>query len=1188
MSRRAFGLAPSGGPAVFTGWWLLLVALAYLGLLFGVAWLGDRRPLYPTYGWLRPIVYSLALAVYCTSWTFYGAVGSAVSGGYSYLPIYLGPALLFIVFGASFRRLVTVAQSRNVTSIADFIASRYGKSQPLAILVTLIALTAAVPYLALQFKAVAMGIDVLTGTVGRQSGPWLGDTAFYVAMLLALFGIAFGTRAIDATEHHHGLMLAIALESIVKLVAFLAVGFWALGLLKQPAALAAPHAALPLAPGSISILGFVTQTLLAFAAAVCLPRQFQVGVVECENVRDVRWARWAFPLYLAAFSALVVPIALAGVRSAPPLGVHPDSFVLWLPLSRGANGLALLAFLGGFSAATGMVIVASVALATMVSNELVMPALSRLALVGARSGGDLSRFVLWVRRATILMLAILAFGYYRLSADFPNLASVGLLAFTAVAQFAPAIVAGLYFRGASRTGATVGLAAGYLVWIYTMFLPTLAGAGWLPSDWLSLGPAGIAWLRPHALLGFDGMDPTTHGALWSLGANIALFALVSVRWRASVEERRRARAFLAVEDTRPSVAAAALSGRVLVGDLLELVARVVGEDVAQRALEEYSAQTGRRLTPEAVADRGLILQLERLLAAALGATSARLVLTSALRGTGMELDEVAALLDETSQELRFNRGLLQTTMENVAQGISVIDAELRLVAWNRRYLELFPYPDGMVYVGCRVDDLIRYNAERGEWGPGDTEEHVGKRLGHLKRGTPYVFQRVRPNGTVVEMRGQPMPGGGFVTTYADVTEYKRAEHELRAATEQLEQRVAERTHALQQALDAQRSAKLEAEAANLSKTRFLAAASHDLLQPLNAARLFTSALRTQPALDPEAAQLAERVDTALRGAEELLDGLLDISRLDAGALRAELEEFPLGELFETLQEQFRPLAHARGLEFTVMPTAAWVRSDRRLLRRVLQNLVSNALRYTHSGGVLLGPRWHRGQLEIQVLDTGPGIAVQHQRAIFEEFQRLDHPSPWGEKGLGLGLSICERMARLLGHPLSLRSTPGRGSCFGVRVPRVAVQATRPPRAALAGAPSLAADLGAMRVLCLDNDHSILDGMRALLERWGLTVDMAASVDEAERTLTLNMPDVILADYHLHDRMEGLDALDHLRALANGCSPSGALITADGSDALADDARRRGYALLRKPLKPAALRALLASFAQKRSVDAEVL
>jgi CheY-like chemotaxis protein len=265
-----------------------------------------------------------------------------------------------------------------------------------------------------------------------------------------------------------------------------------------------------------------------------------------------------------------------------------------------------------------------------------------------------------------------------------------------------------------------------------------------------------------------------------------------------------------------------------------------------------------------------------------------------------------------------------------------------------------------------------------------------------------------------------------------------------------------------------------------------------------------------------------------------------------------------------------------------------VRSDRRLLRRVLQNLVSNALRYTHSGGVLLGPRWHRGQLEIQVLDTGPGIAVQHQRAIFEEFQRLDHPSPWGEKGLGLGLSICERMARLLGHPLSLRSTPGRGSCFGVRVPRVAVQATRPPRAALAGAPSLAADLGAMRVLCLDNDHSILDGMRALLERWGLTVDMAASVDEAERTLTLNMPDVILADYHLHDRMEGLDALDHLRALANGCSPSGALITADGSDALADDARRRGYALLRKPLKPAALRALLASFAQKRSVDAEVL
>jgi Na+/proline symporter/signal transduction histidine kinase/ActR/RegA family two-component response regulator len=1155
---------------MFSGLTLIAVCVAYLGVLFLVAWAGDRRPLYPTRAWLRPHVYALALAVYCTSWTFYGAVGSAATSGINYLAIYLGPALLFIAFGGMFRRVVTITHERNITSIADFIASRYGKSQHLAALVTLIALTAAVPYVALQFKAVAMSLEVMAGSTAVGGDLWIADGTLYVALALALFAILFGTRAVDVTEHHHGLMLAIALESLVKLLAFVAVGVFAWLLLRDaPAAAAVP---LPVDGNDMLTLGFLSQTLLAFAAALCLPRQFQVGAVECENLADIRVARWAFPGYLAVFSVLVIPIAAAGLALAPS-GVHPDRYVLWLPLSQGADLLALFAFLGGFSAATGMIIVESVALATMVSNELVMPMLSRVRGIRLAERGDLSRLVLWIRRLAILALMLAAFGYYRMSDAFPNLASVGLLAFVAVAQFMPAIVAGLYVRGASATGAKAGLLAGFAVWLYALFLPTLAGIGLLPVNWLPEGPLGIGWLRPHALFGLDALDPVTHGALWSLLANVVVFALVS-RWRGpSVSERFRARAFL-VPDHDASSPDTRLAGRASVGDLLDLAARILGEDAALRALDDYVRTTNRSAARDATADRALLQHVERVLAGALGASSARLVMTSALRGRGLELDEVASLLDETSQELRFSRALLASTFEHMAQGLSVVDREQRLVAWNHRYVVLFDYPPELLYVGRPVADLVRYNAQRGLLGTGAVEELVERRIWHLRMGRPHVYLRERPDGRVIESRGTPLPDGGYLMTFTDVTDYKRVEHELREATERLEQRVVERTRELSEALAAQRSAQLAAEAANQSKTRFVAAASHDLLQPLNAARLFAAALRAQPDIDPESASLGERIDTALRAAEELLDGLLDISRLDAGAQRVEVEVFSLNEMFDTLRAQFSTLAGARGLQLRIRSLPLHVRSDRRLLRRILQNLLSNALRYTRSGGVMLAARKRGDRLRLEVWDSGPGIADEHQQVIFEEFQRLDQASPWGEKGLGLGLSICERIARLLGHRLALRSRPGHGSCFSIEVPLGDAREATPPTAAQP--PS--AHLPPMRVLCLDNDRDILDGMRLLLGRWGVEVVTAATVDEALARVRERAPDAILADYHLHDRVEGLDALDELRRVA---AVPGALITADASDTLAAAARARGYALLRKPVKPAALRALLAALARQR-------
>jgi signal transduction histidine kinase len=514
----------------------------------------------------------------------------------------------------------------------------------------------------------------------------------------------------------------------------------------------------------------------------------------------------------------------------------------------------------------------------------------------------------------------------------------------------------------------------------------------------------------------------------------------------------------------------------------------------------------------------------------------------------------------------------------VTQGISVVDAQLRVVAWNRRYLELFGYPDGLVTVGRPVVELLRWSAARGELGPGDPEVQVEKRLAHLRAGTAYTFQRVRRNGQVYSIHGQPMAGGGFVTTYTDITDFKRHEQALLEAKQGLEERVAHRTRELSASLEAQRLAKQEAEAANKSKTRFFAAASHDLLQPLNAARLFVSALESQARAHPDFQELASRIDDSMRAAEELLNDLLDSARLDSGALKPDISSFPIVDLLEELRRQYAPLAQARNLRLRVVGCREVVRSDRSLLRRIVQNYLSNGLRYTERGGVLLGCRRRGGEIEIAVYDTGPGIALHQRQEMYAEFSRLEHDSPWGEKGLGLGLSICDRLAKLMQHSLSFASHPGHGSMFGVRVMREI--GARPPRSADAhvSAPD-PGNLQGVRVLCVDNDAAILDGMEALLGQWGVRVLKARNSAEATMLCGQSGVDIILADYHLGD---GVDGIELLRRLCRPRRPtlSAALISADHEADLILAARHAGFPLLHKPLRPAALRALLCAFRQQ--------
>jgi signal transduction histidine kinase/Na+/proline symporter/CheY-like chemotaxis protein len=1028
------------------------------------------------------------------------------------------------------------------------------------------------------------------------------------------------------------MVLAVAAESIVKLIALCAVGLLALIELRGVEPVITAARTLPAAvPHAMT---FLTQTLISFAAIFCLPRQFLVGVVECARVEDLRQARRWFSGYLVMVSVIVVPIAAAaliGARDGTATGISPDTFVLWFPLSRDHSGLALLAYLGGFSAATGMVIVASVALATMISNDLVLPMLWRKRLVPLADRAAASGTILWTRRVAILCVLLSAYGYFRAAPETPSLAAIGLLAFAAVSQFAPALIACVYWPGASARGVFTGLLVGFVVWLYTLLIPAIVSAGRGMPTWVVDGPFGLALLAPHALFGFTAPDTLTHGVFWSLLANVFTLVGVSLKHPPTVEERLLAAKQLDPADAAARASATLLPGSATVQDLHTLARRLLGEQAADRLLDRHVRQQrareiadreatieriaidahpvqpahtahahnnpvkGRlapvRLRAEATnhnaahskadpasarADLALLQALERELSGALGPSSARLVLTSALHGAGLRLEEVVALFDEATQKLRFNRELLEAMMENMSQGISVVDASMRLIAWNQRYLDLFQYPEELVQAGRPVADMIRYNAVRGWCGPGDVEAHVQKRLAHMRLGSPHVSERRRADGRVIEGRGQPLPDGGFVMTFSDVTAHKQIQDELREVNETLEQRVTERTEQLERAT-------ARAEQASLSKTRFVAAASHDLLQPLNAARLFNAALRARAERSKDMRELAERVDSSLHAAEELLDALLDISRLDAGGVRAEFVDIPAMHFLAALKEQFGPLAKTRGIELRVRDTKLNVRSDPRMLKRILQNFVANALRYTRTGTILIACRARDAgkRIEFQVIDTGPGIPVEHQQLIFEEFRRLDRQSPWGEKGLGLGLSICDRIAKILEATVTLRSEPGRGSSFGVRVTRsYAPEAPAAHTEPIARA-SRAFTLIGLRVLCVDDDPNILEGMRELLGRWNIQAHCASTPEEAEAAARAIDADVVLVDFHLQGSASGLELLDRICAgPLDGRMRAGALVTAHASDTLARDARARGFEVLRKPVRPAALRALIAALASR--------
>src|SRR5437764_11259918 len=515
------------------GWIVIVVALGYIGLLFVVASYGDRIRARGRGGRLRMLIYPLSLAIYCTSWTFFGSVGLASRTGYDFITIYVGPIVMVGLCWPLLVRLVRLAKSQNIDSIAYFLGACYGKHQAVAATVALIAIIGTIPYIALQLKAVSSSLSTILIHLDMTTGmpqPVLGDIALFVALAMAAFAVLFGTRHIDATEHQDGLILAIATESLVKLVAFVTVGvFVTFFMFDGPVALftqamATAHTAAVLTREPVwSTL--IVMTLLSTAAIVMLPRQFHVTVVENRSESEIRRAAWLFPLYLVLINLFVIPIAMAGLLTFPRGLVDSDMFVLALPLRAGSEMLALVAFVGGLSAATAMVIVETVALAIMASNDIVVPLVLRRREAILSSQKDVGAILLTVRRVAIFIILVFAYLYYRFAGD-AQLASIGLLSFAAVAQLAPAFFGGLIWRNGTARGALAGMTAGILAWAYTLLLPSFADAELVGKEILTLGPFGIWWLRPQHLLGLD-LPPLVHGVLWSLAFNLIAYIACS-------------------------------------------------------------------------------------------------------------------------------------------------------------------------------------------------------------------------------------------------------------------------------------------------------------------------------------------------------------------------------------------------------------------------------------------------------------------------------------------------------------------------------------------------------------------------------------------------------------------------------------------------------------------------------------
>jgi len=709
---------------MISAWWISIFSILYIGLLFIIALKGDKSPS----NRFQPYIYSLTLAIFCTSWAFYGTVQQSINSGWLLAPTYFGAIILMTVGWRLMARIILIAKQENTHTIADFIATRYGHSRKIAVLVSVFSLIGIVPYIALQLKAVSESFQLITGA-SHNTQFWYTDPTICIALLMAIFSILFGTRNLDASEHHKGLMLAVSFESLVKLFAFIAVGIYAVFFIRD-GAFDVYHAAMAdsqLAPNLSNYqkpLTYLVHALIGAIAIFALPRQFHAAVVEYSSPKDLSTARWLFPLYLLLSNLFILPIALVGFLDFESTPFQQQYLTLWIPLASDAKGLALLAYIGGLSAGTSMVIVASIALSTMLSNEILLPLIIRSKIIALEQIADLGKFVIRLRRISIVAVLLLAFFYYRLLTQFNVLSEIGLLSFVAVAQFAPPLILGLIWRGGNKRGAILGMLTGFSVWFYCLVIPLFVQAQWLHPSWMQ-GIFNLSFIRPHALLGYEGLDPIVHGTSWSLFLNCLVYVVASLYHKDSFEDASQAAKF--VRETHldhlsqsPSIALAQAAHKqnISLGDLKSLLVRFINHNKISTLLENHSNPITGRLIDSSPASSDILIDSERLLSSVLGAPAAKLLLNGLQQGPVDSYQSFNVMLDEAYEVLHHNRSVLSSALQSMSQGVCIIDKELMVIAWNDKFKTLYQFSDDRLYMGASIQQLVTHIAQQGGFGKG--------------------------------------------------------------------------------------------------------------------------------------------------------------------------------------------------------------------------------------------------------------------------------------------------------------------------------------------------------------------------------------------------------------------------------------------------------------------------------------